>query len=160
MQREKLVPMIQRLLIVPLFILLLAGCHGNKPVAQVSSPKDTVQSGSSVIVVPTLSYEERQGMHLYKKYCIVCHGEFGKGDGFNAFNLDQRPRNFTDARYMNSLSNERLLETINQGGRGVNKSPLMPSWGNRLSKSEMEYVITYVRYLTKTSQSLNGGSAE
>lgn len=151
MQREKLVQMIQRLFIVPLFLVLLAGCSRNKPVTQMSSPKDTVQAGSPVVVVQPLSYEERQGMHLYKKYCMVCHGESGRGDGFNAFNLDPRPRNFTDARYMNSLSNERLLETVNQGGRGVNKSPLMPSWGYRLSKSEMEYVITYVRYLTKAS---------
>ncbi|MBI3579503.1 MAG: c-type cytochrome [Ignavibacteriales bacterium] len=144
--------MIQKLFIVLVFLLLLAGCGRNKPVTQVSSPNDTAQSESPVVVAQLLSYEERQGMHLYKKYCMVCHGESGKGDGFNAFNLDPRPRNFTDARYMNSLSNERLLETVNQGGRGVNKSPLMPSWGHRLSKSEMEYVITYVRYLTKAGQ--------
>lgn len=143
--------MTKRFFTVLLLLLFLIGCGEKKSGAQVSSPKDTMQLGGSMVVQP-LSYEERQGMHLYKKYCIVCHGESGRGDGFNAFNLDPRPRNFTDVRYMSSLSDERLLETISQGGRGVNKSPFMPSWGYRLSKSEIEYIITYLRYLTTASQ--------
>ena len=86
------------------------------------------------------------------KYCAVCHGEEGKGDGFNAFNLETKPRDFTDARYMNALSDARLLETVSQGGKGVNKSVLMPSWGGRLSKSEQEYIIAYIRHLAQSSQ--------
>jgi len=33
-----------------------------------------------------LTYEQQQGKILYTKYCSVCHGEQGKGDGFNAYN--------------------------------------------------------------------------
>ncbi|HLF19543.1 MAG TPA: cytochrome c, partial [Bacteroidota bacterium] len=73
----------------------------------------------------------------------------GRGDGFNAFNLDPKPRDFTDARSMNALTDERLLETISQGGRGVNKSILMPSWGGRLSAIERTYVAAFVRHFGK-----------
>ena len=97
----------------------------------------------------SLSYEQRQGKHLYAKYCAVCHGTEGKGDGFNAFNLDPKPRDFTDSHYMNALSDARLLETISQGGRGVNKSVLMPSWGGRLTNIERTYVVAFIRHLSK-----------
>ena len=99
----------------------------------------------------TLSYEERQGKHIYMKYCAVCHGTEGKGDGFNAYNLDPKPRDFTDSTYMRALSDSRLLETIGEGGRGVNKSPLMPMWGVTLSKDEIGKVVQYVRVLGTTS---------
>ncbi|MEE9170069.1 MAG: c-type cytochrome [bacterium] len=42
-------------------------------------------------------YAERKGKHLYAHYCAVCHGASGEGDGFNAFNLDPRPRNLADS---------------------------------------------------------------
>lgn len=121
------------------------GCQVEK-----SLPKNTTatpdSSGQAVSANKNnlLTYEERQGKQIYMKYCAVCHGEEGKGDGFNAYNLDPKPRNFTDTIYMNVLSDIRLLETIREGGRGVNKSPLMPSWGGRLKGEEIEYVMAYV----------------
>lgn len=125
--------------------LSLVCCSDNNS----SSQKQTTKSDTSNTIIQgttkLLTYEERQGKHLYVKYCAVCHGEEGKGDGFNAFNLYTKPRDFTDANYMDALSNERLIETINQGGRGVNRSPLMPSWGGRLSRDEIEYIVAYVR---------------
>jgi len=102
--------------------------------------------------VKSLTYEQRQGRDLYTKYCAICHGKEGKGDGFNAFNLDPKPRNFTDAKYMNALSDVRLVETINQGGRGVNRSSFMPSWGGRLNRQEIEYVVSFVRCLAKPEE--------
>src|SRR3989304_1287603 len=112
-----------------------------------SSSDSSMQAGGGVEKTQrvALAYEERQGKHLYIRYCAVCHGQEGKGDGFNAFNLDPKPRDFTDSTYMNSLSGERLIETITEGGRGVNRSPLMPSWNGRLSGMEIEYIVSYIR---------------
>ncbi|MBI4547149.1 MAG: cytochrome c [Ignavibacteriae bacterium] len=120
-----------------LLSLSLICCSGRNS----TSLKQTSGSDSS----KSLTYEERQGRQLYKKYCAVCHGEEGKGDGFNAFNLDPKPRNFTDSIYMSALSDERIVETISQGGRGVNRSMLMPTWGGRLKREEIKYVVSYIR---------------
>lgn len=94
---------------------------------------------------PVLSYEERQGKVLYEKYCLVCHGKEGKGDGFNAFNLDPHPRDFSDSTYMAALSDAQIVQTISGGGRSVNKSPLMPAYGWTISKSELQYIASFIR---------------
>jgi mono/diheme cytochrome c family protein len=109
--------------------------------------KDTSLPHLLAAAVDSFSYEERQGKELYRKYCMVCHGEEGKGDGFNAYNLDPKPRDFTDSAAMSRLTDERILLTIEGGGRSVNRSPLMPSWGGRLVPAEMRYVLAYVRLL-------------
>lgn len=106
---------------------------------------DSVTAGRNATPTMSLSYEQQQGKVLYLKYCSVCHGAEGKGDGFNAFNLDPRPRDFTDRQFQGSLTDTRLLQTIQLGGRGVNKSSLMPSWGDRLTGWEAECVASYVR---------------
>ena len=102
------------------------------------------------MIVRQLSYEERQGEYYYRKYCSVCHGEGGKGDGFNAFNLEPKPRDFTDAKYMNGLTDDRIMQTISGGGRNSNRSFLMPSWGGRLQKQEINYVLSYIRTFAST----------
>ena len=116
-----------------------------------TAAKDSVTIKDSAILQSTstqavdLTYEQQQGKILYTKFCSVCHGEQGKGDGFNAYNLDPKPRDFTDPRAMAGIDDATLLATITEGGKGVNKSPLMPAWGGRMNKMEIEYVIEYVK---------------
>lgn len=124
-----------------LLLLSLICCSGRNSTPQ----KQTSGSDSS----KSLTYEERQGRQLYSKYCVVCHGEEGKGDGFTAFNLDPKPRNFTDSIYMSALSDERIVETIGQDGRGVNRSMLMPTLGGRLNREEIKYIVSFIRTFVK-----------
>jgi len=98
--------------------------------------------------VRSVSYEEQQGAFLYNRYCAVCHGQEGKGDGFNAFNLDPRPRDLSDSTYMRALSDDQIVQTISGGGRSVNHSPLMPAYGWTLKKQQIRHVASFIRSLT------------
>jgi len=144
----------EKLLQVSIIVVLLTSCGKQDPPPQQAEPQqETPPTDNQLAVVveaKLLTYEQRQGKHLYQKFCQVCHGEHGKGDGFNAFNLEPKPRDFTNAKYMSALSDARLVETISQGGRGVNKSPLMPSWGGRLKGEEFRYLVSYLRALHRT----------
>ncbi len=110
---------------------------------------DTAAQTASEQPAALLSYEERQGAVVFTKYCAVCHGQEGKGDGFNAFNLDPRPRDLSDSVAMRSLSDDQILRTITGGGRSVNKSPLMPAYGWTLNPQQIHYVAAYIRALSR-----------
>ncbi len=62
-----------------------------------------------------------QGRKLFEYYCAACHGEKGYGNGFNATNLDPRPRDLSDRLepYMAGLSNEEIFNAIRNGVAGV-----------------------------------------
>ncbi len=90
------------------------------------------------------TYNERLAEQRYLHYCAACHGNGGKGDGFNAVNLEQQPPDFTDAEYMNLLTHEYLVQAISVGGQAINKSPLMPAWKNTLSPDDVERLAIYV----------------
>lgn len=94
------------------------------------------------------SYETRLGRQVFRHYCQTCHGETGAGDGFNAFNLDPRPRDLSDPVFQRK-SDADLADAIRRGGSGVGLSPLMPPWGRTLSAREIDQVILYVRSLKK-----------
>ena len=144
--------MTRDLSIVFLVSLLLLNCSRKNGSSQTSSASresinaaDSSKVGLAAAASIRLTYEQRQGKNIYTKYCSVCHGIEGKGDGFNSFSLDPKPRNFSNGQYMKVLTDERLVETVREGGRGVNRSPLMPTWGGRLTKDELMYVVAYVR---------------
>lgn len=114
---------------------------GRADTAVASSPSP----GGVPAVEKAMTYEQREGKFLYEKYCLTCHGSEGKGDGFNAFNLDPKPKDLTDKQFMQASTDASLREIVAKGGRGVNKPPLMPSWGGRLTKAEIDYCIAYIR---------------
>jgi mono/diheme cytochrome c family protein len=90
-----------------------------------------------------------EGRRLFVRYCSACHGESGKGDGYNASSLDPRPRDLTDKAepYMVNLTNAEVYEVIQKGGKGIDMAPMMPVFGHTLSPQEMWDIVAYVRTL-------------
>jgi cytochrome c oxidase cbb3-type subunit 3 len=86
-----------------------------------------------------------RGRLVYQHYCQICHGENGKGDGFNASRLDPPPRDFSNAQLWQGTSDERFSYAIAQGGPSVGKSVLMPAWGHTLTKEQIRDVVAFLR---------------
>lgn len=90
-----------------------------------------------------------QGAHWFSFYCVHCHGWGGKGDGPTAAVLDPRPRNQTNGKYMNHISNLELFAVIKGGGVARNLSEAMPAWGNVIQDQDIWNVIAFLRAIAK-----------
>jgi mono/diheme cytochrome c family protein len=132
------------------FLLLMAAAACSK---RTPAPKAVTASA------PVDSYELRLGKGIYGHYCQTCHGETGAGDGFNAFNLDPRPRDLSDPALQKKKSDAELADTIRRGGAGVGQSVLMPPWGHTLSARQIDEVILYMRALRKPEPPAGGAAA-
>ncbi|HTM58382.1 MAG TPA: c-type cytochrome [Candidatus Udaeobacter sp.] len=97
-------------------------------------PIDTTRSTTSSTEV-SLALGEK----VFKQRCMLCHGPDGHGNGTAAAALKPHPRNFHDAAYMKSRTDDQLLLTIHNG-----KGP-MPAWKTVLSEAEMRSALMYVR---------------
>ena len=95
------------------------------------------------------AYELQLGKEVYQQYCAGCHGLTGAGDGFNAFNLDPRPRDLTDPALQKSKSNADLADAIRRGGAGVGLTSLMPPWGHTIDERHINAVVLYIRSLRR-----------
>ena len=91
-------------------------------------------------VAPPL-VEARSAAELYNKNCSSCHGKDGRAAGFKA--KLKHARNFTDPEWQGRVSDERLFNSI-MNGKGK-----MPSFARKLSESEIDALVTFVRGLKK-----------
>ncbi len=125
-------------LLLAVTVLPAAGCGrvGTKATAAAVAP-------------PAGAYELELGKGVYLAYCATCHGETGAGDGFNAFNLDPRPRDLGDPAFQKSKSDENLADVVRRGGAGVGLSSLMPPWGHTLNERQIEEVVLFLRSLER-----------
>jgi len=90
-----------------------------------------------------------QGAHWFSFFCVHCHGWSGKGDGPTAAMLDPRPRNQTNGKYMNHVSNLEIFAVIKGGGPARNLSEAMPAWGNVLQDQDIWNVVAFMRSIAK-----------
>ena len=85
---------------------------------------------------------------VYKFYCAQCHGLTGKGDGPNVTkDFPVSPRNFTEAKEMDKLTDADLKNVILDGGPSVSKSPMMPPWSKTLTDVEIDDLVKKLRDL-------------
>lgn len=107
-------------------LLVCAACEKNTepPPPSSGSPNAQTESGPRN-TKPVLDATE-QALRMYATVCSMCHGPEGKGDGAAAEALNPKPRNYTDAAWQASVTDEEIKKTILLGGQGVGKSPSMP----------------------------------
>lgn len=83
----------------------------------------------------------------YDTYCAQCHGINRNGRGINSRDMSVQPRDHTDAKGMGDIPENEILKVIKEGGLAVNKSVLMPAWGNVMSDAEIREMAAYLRHV-------------
>ncbi len=88
--------------------------------------------------------DPEKGALLYRKYCAVCHGDEGYGDGPMTNLIDMEPADHTNVVAMNRLDNEELIAFILKGN-----GDYMPAWEGILTQDEVEALVSYIRLLSQ-----------
>jgi mono/diheme cytochrome c family protein len=91
----------------------------------------------------------QKGKALYETYCLVCHGEQGKGDGPISGKIPAPP-SYTSDR-VRAFPPGRIFHVITMG------AGKMPSYAAQLSPDERWAIVSYVR---TSLQGLSAGGGE
>jgi mono/diheme cytochrome c family protein len=93
-----------------------------------------------------LGYQQTLGRQINDQYCERCHNPESTAQRVSNYdNLDVKPHPFTEGDTLNKMSDADLTAIITHGGPALNKSALMPAWGNTLSKADIQALISYIR---------------
>ena len=93
-----------------------------------------------------LGYQQTLGRRLNDQYCERCHNPESTVERVSNYdNLEIKPHPFTEGDTLNKMSDADLTAIITHGGPALNKSALMPAWGNTLSRSDVQALIAYIR---------------
>ena len=89
-------------------------------------------------------FDLEAGKKIYDMNCASCHGAKGMGDGAAAAALNPKPRDLSDAKYVNSRTWKELRDVIALGGANAGMSALMPAWRGALKNPQIDNVLAYV----------------
>jgi mono/diheme cytochrome c family protein len=93
-----------------------------------------------------LGYQQTLGRQLNDQYCDRCHNAESTAERVSNYdNLEVKPHPFNEGETLDKLSDGDLTAIITYGGPALNKSALMPAWGNTLKKSDVQALIAYIR---------------
>lgn len=92
-----------------------------------------------------------EGQRIYARYCQVCHGPDGRGNGPAAPSLIPRPRDFVVGQFKYTStppgqppSDADLINVVTSGLQASS----MPYWKGTLSEAEIRAVVAYVKSLS------------
>ena len=117
--------------------------------AYVSAPRTPVATAYlSLIANPTIPLPDEPGAGRdYAVYCAPCHGVGGHGGGFNAASLPTAPTAHADAAVSSLRADDTLYDGIYAGGAILDRSHLMPAWGDTLSPDRISALVRHMRTL-------------
>ena len=83
------------------------------------------------------------GKALYTKYCVVCHGPLGKGNGVAAAGLQIPPADHSSVKVQSQTDGAIFWKITN--GRGA-----MASYKTTLTETQRWQLVNYIRTLAKS----------
>jgi mono/diheme cytochrome c family protein len=99
------------------------------------------------LVLSQTKGDPKAGKAKYDANCVGCHGTSGKGDGPAAAALNPKPQDHTNGKVMNALSDKYLFDIIKEGGKAVQKAPIMPAASKKLTEQDIWDMVAYIRSL-------------
>ncbi len=81
------------------------------------------------------------GEQIYRRHCMVCHGEKGDAKTPLGQSLSPHPRDFTRAQEMASITDKELAQAIALGKPGTAMAP----WRGVLNTEDIRRVILFIR---------------
>lgn len=112
---------------------------------QETGPKPTTGSAAPGAATGGGGDAMAAAQQMFGTVCAACHGTDGTGSGPAAASLDPKPRNYTDAAWQASVTDEQIKQIIVQGGQAVGKSAMMPP--NPQLKDQPEVVDALVKII-------------
>ena len=130
-----------------LALIVCAACSKNNepPPPTTGSPNAPTETGPANKKPAGGGAISEKAQQMFNTMCATCHGADGTGNGPAAESLSVKPRNYTDAAWQASVTDDLLKQTIVLGGQGMGKSPLMP--GNPQLKDDPETLDGLVRII-------------
>lgn len=124
--------------------LALSACDKGSPEGQADEQPQAAAAPAAPATAPAVAKNPAtEAKKVFKSNCVVCHGDSGAGDGPGAAALDPKPRDFSDAEWQASVTDEHLAKVIRDGGAAVGKSPIMP--GNPQLKGKDDVIAELIK---------------
>lgn len=102
-----------------------------------------------VEVASTLVDQIFVGQDLYSVHCVECHGDDGSVaviEGVEGLEGEEiTPINSHDVLY--TITDSAMYEVIAYGRPNAGMTPFGKTYGGELSRSEIDYIVTFMRYL-------------
>jgi len=138
--------------LLALSLLALFAC-GEREAAPSSAPTATApapQPAPAAAPAADPAVAVAEATQIFATRCTTCHGPEGAGDGPGSAALDPKPRNFQDAAWQASVTDEHIEKIVMYGGAAVFRSPTMPGNPDLMSKPEtVRALVAHVRGLAR-----------
>lgn len=128
----------------------LAACDGGSGAGSTTATKSAGQATAAPAEAPPSPQAQAAAHEIFTTRCVTCHGTEGKGNGPASAGLAVHPRDFTNAEWQASVTDEHLRKIIMYGGTAVGKSAMMPPNPDLMAKPDV------VAALAAHVRSLNG----
>jgi len=140
--KKNLIQTIIRLFLVLALLISINACSNEspsnfKPSSYDVSNNKTINNKENSI--PPSEESLTIGSEIYNKYCKICHGEEGSGNGPAALALKAPLKKIGMSKI--PLGDQEIMKIISHG-RGE-----MKGWINILSEEEIWHTVNYIRFL-------------
>lgn len=107
------------------------------------------KEAEETIIATTLTDQITAGQDLYSIHCTECHGDDGSIaiiEGVEGLEGEKiTPINSRDVLY--TITDASMIELIAYGRPNAGMPPFGKTYGGELSKSEIDYIVVFMRYL-------------